>query len=235
MKALFWDFDGTLVDTRQKNYNVIRKIIAENTARQPDDFPVLKSADHYSREIEKCVNWRHIYREHFGLDSEQIDRVGKLWTSYQRMDNTRTPVFKGIRDVLNSLDFVPHVIISQNSSENIYKILSEHQIEDFFKLIIGYEEVDISRQKPEPDGILKAIEILGFGKLDIIFYIGDHVTDVRCSINANQVIKKQQWPVHILSIGVKYSHAENNSIWQVEPDYYAEKPSDIFEIVTASG
>ena len=41
IKAIIWDYDGTLVDSRIKNLNVTRKIIEKATGKKYSTFPAL--------------------------------------------------------------------------------------------------------------------------------------------------------------------------------------------------
>ena len=47
LKAIIWDYDGTLADTRQKNLNVTRMIIKNISGRNPDEFSILEDVERY--------------------------------------------------------------------------------------------------------------------------------------------------------------------------------------------
>ena len=49
LKAVIWDYDGTLVDSRQKNLSVTRKIVEKITNRSADEFPMLTDLEKYHR------------------------------------------------------------------------------------------------------------------------------------------------------------------------------------------
>jgi beta-phosphoglucomutase-like phosphatase (HAD superfamily) len=100
MKALFWDFDGTLVDSRLKNYQVTKKIIEDTTNKDPINLPFLKSFENYKNGIAGFTNWRDIYKTGIGLSDDETDQIGRLWTEYQLNDITHTPLFGGIKEVI---------------------------------------------------------------------------------------------------------------------------------------
>jgi HAD superfamily hydrolase (TIGR01549 family) len=200
--AIIWDFDGTLVDTRQKNLNVTRRIIEQITQKKADTFPVLSSLENYISATSQATNWRELYTRKFELTNQQTDLAGKLWTKYQLQDNTPTKLFPGVHNVLLQLQNIPHGIVSQNSHSNILKLLNKYGLEDLFKAVIGYEEVDITRQKPEPDGLLACIDRLCNSSDGNVFYIGDHETDIVCADNANAVLKTRNSEIEISSIAV---------------------------------
>ena len=101
----------------------------------------------------------------------------------------------------------------------------------YFKSILGYEEVGSSKQKPEPDGLLKCISELVPLNTGTVIYIGDHETDIRCAINANKLFKENGSNLKVISIGAFYDADTNISSWKVQPDFAAEKVEDIIEII----
>lgn len=227
--AIIWDFDGTLVDTRQKNLNVTRRIIEQITQQRAHKFPVLTSLKNYISATTRATNWRELYTCKFGLTNQQTDLAGKLWTEYQLQDNTPTKLFPGVHDVLLQLQNLQHGIVSQNSYSNIINLLSKYGLEDLFKAVIGYEEVDIIRQKPEPDGLLTCINKLCNSSSGNVFYIGDHETDIVCADNANAVLKTRNSGIEIFSIAAYYGVIDNISDWNTKPDFTAKKVEDIIE------
>ena len=231
MKALFWDFDGTLVDSRLKNFQVTKKIIDDNTDKDLETIPFLQSFENYKKGITKFSNWRDIYQSGFALSAEETDRVGRYWTEYQLSDKTITPVFKGILDVLTVYKEYPNVIISQNSRKNIKQVLQNNNIASVFNLILGFEEVDIRKQKPDPDSFLKGIDTLSLKNDFQIFYIGDHETDVTFARNAANVLKADNYNSSIQSIGVFYGNDQSIDDWDIKPDFVAETPKDIIHII----
>ena len=45
IKAIIWDYDGTLVDTHIKNLNVTRKIIEHITGKKPENIQSMNTRD----------------------------------------------------------------------------------------------------------------------------------------------------------------------------------------------
>ena len=230
--AVIWDFDGTLVDTRQKNLNVTRKIIDKVSEAGWNKFSVLETVENYNSANNKAANWREFYKQSFGFNENQIDKTGRLWTQYQLDDDTLVPPIDGVFDVITTLEKFPHGIVSQNSRENIIQYLKEKNLLSYFKIIIGYEEVDLERQKPNPEGLLMCIEELTSFNAGYVFYIGDHETDVRCAFNANKELTERNSSLKIVVIGALYGYNADTSKWKRQPDYYASKAEDIINIIT---
>lgn len=231
IKAVIWDYDGTLVNTHIKNLNVTRKIVEYITGKKTEDLHPLKNLNNYHLAARKAVNWRKLYQDEFDLNENEIDEAGKLWSEFQLQDETEVLFYNGITDVIQTLQKFPHGIVSQNSRENIIKFLRKSEMLNYFNSILGYEEVGSSKQKPEPEGLLHCIYELVPIDTGIVVYIGDHETDIRCAINANKVFKKNGSKINVISIGAFYDDDSDISSWKIQPDFTAEKVEDIIEII----
>ena len=227
LKAVIWDYDGTLVDSRQKNLSVTRKIVEKITNRSADEFPMLTDLEKYHRATMESSNWRKFYREEFELNKEEVDEAGSLWTVYQLNDSTQVNIFAGIREGMNSIETIPQGIVSQNSKSNIERQLKSDGLIKYFSHISGYEEVALDRQKPEPDGLISCIKDLSDSEDGIIFYIGDHETDIQCAARANQILAD----LEVLSIGVLYGTGIDNVKWNTQPDFEANSVQELFDII----
>ncbi len=231
IQAIIWDYDGTLVDTRHKNLNVTRNIIENIIEANADEYFALRSLENYSLANRRTSNWRELYRQEFKLTEKQIDEAGRLWTAYQLNDDTEVAFYEGIENVINYLAGFPHGIVSQNSRSSITQNLEKKHLLPFFKFIVGYEEVDLKKPKPEPDGLLSCMEKLSALESGYVCYIGDHETDVQCVRAANRALRDENVNVKIFSIGACYGSGTDTSTWNARPDYEAQKVDDILEIV----
>jgi HAD superfamily hydrolase (TIGR01549 family) len=229
--AIIWDYDGTLVDSRQKNLNVTRKIVKEILGGDPAEIPALSSLTNYHQAHIKATNWREFYKESFGFDENQTDDAGRMWTGYQLEDQTQIPIIDGIKKIIIELGGLPQGIVSQNSKSIIVKYLEDKNLLSYFQEIIGYEQVDLKRQKPYPDGLLMCIDRLTNSKSGYVLYVGDHETDVRCTVNANTILSEKNKDIKIVSIGAFYGFDVDTSGWNVLPDHQIKNAADIKSIV----
>lgn len=216
IQAIIWDYDGTLVDTRLKNYNVTKRIIKDMTGIDPQTLPALESLESYLLANNRAANWRDLYKREFDFSKEQIDYSGKLWTPYQLDNKTPVPFFDGIQNVIQSLKMFPQGIVSQNSKNGIALQLEDNQLQEYFGCIIGYEEVHLDRQKPEPDGLLLCIEKLTNTNSGLVIYIGDHETDMQCAHKANQQLRDKASDFVIITIGAFYGYHGNSTNWSMQ-------------------
>ena len=230
LTAVIWDFDGTLVDTRRRNYNVVRRILAEVTRRPLETFPALRSWQVYDQVNRHYANWRDLYRQEFGFSEEETDRVGRMWTRCQMEDTTPAAVFDGIASVLAALAFVSHGVVSMNGRHQIARSLREANLEDRFHRIMGWEDVDIRRQKPAPDGLLACIEALTGFRPGSVLYVGDHETDARCAANARQVLGDRGADVRLTTIAAGFMGPTDVHEWNPQPDFTAQHPHDVINV-----
>jgi len=228
ISSIIWDYDGTIVDTRLKNLNVTKAIISKIINDFDIESSVLNSVDTYEQANTRSANWRDLYSREFGLNEEQIDNAGKLWTKIQLLDKTEVQLFKGISNTVIKLNGYPQGIVSQNSSRIIRNNLEKFRLEKYFSHITGYEEVELKKQKPHPEGLITCISSLsGLNNSHSSVYIGDHITDIECAHNVNHKIGKNM-VVSILLNNKKQNSAEK---WKYKPDYIADSPEDIPGII----
>jgi HAD superfamily hydrolase (TIGR01549 family) len=231
LKAIIWDYDGTLVDTRPKNYQVTRAIVQAVTGRDPDEFEILRSFATYRAATRRMINWRDLYAAELGFSEVDTDLAGLFWTEYQLKDNTQVKVFDGLDSVLERLDNFPQGIVSMNSKENITRVLEENRLAVYFDIIIGYEEVPFSKQKPSPQPLLNCLQQLINSDPGLILYIGDHKTDFECARNTNHEFEKSGQKMRILSVGAAFGYLTEYTNLSVKPDYWASQPGDILKII----
>ena len=235
LTAVIWDFDNTLVDTRHRNLNVTRRIVAHVTGHDPADFPPLRCLDAYEAALHRTDNWQELYRDEFGLDPEAIVLAGGLWAEYQRSDGTPVSIFDGVAGALEALGHLPHGIVSLNSRANILEILDGAGLLRSFHHVVGYEEVPYLRQKPKPDGLLLCVERLTALAPGRVLYIGDHRTDVICAARANGRLRERRIEIRITAVLAEYGSTRGDAEWPVAPDRRARTPLDVVEIARTLG
>lgn len=228
VQAFLWDFDGTLVDTRRKNFEVMRAIVAD-VAPEVMARPAVTDRGAYERCQAETSNWRDFYIRHLGFDDNRTDEVGRLWTEYQLRDQSRVPAFEGVTATLSDLRGYPHAVCSQNARSVIQRVLGDLGLHHLFQRVVGYEEVPIRKQKPEPDGLLLCLEALRVGSGCILF-VGDHPTDTLTAQNANRHLRAAGRTVRVISVGAAYGAQRPCREWPVQPDFIARQPSDIARI-----
>ena len=231
VRAIVWDFDNTLVDSREKNLAVTRRI-ATRLLGDWKPYPMLQSLDAYEKALWRTRNWRDLYSSELAMDDETMDAAAGLWTGFQISEPTEAPILPGIPEALEDLRHLPHAIFSANSRRNIHETLNGHGLRDRFAVVVGYEEVHLRAQKPAPDGFLLCLERLEIDGRGVLLYVGDHEVDARCAANANDVLRSRGFEGRVISVGADYGRSEGPE-WTYEPDVRANSPQDVVRLVAS--
>lgn len=177
VQAIIFDFDYTLVDS---SAGVIECV---NFAFDRLDLPLAADAD-----IRRTIG--------LPLPDTLSMLVGQ---EYVRYTDEFTRLFleradEVVTDMTELFDSVPKTvatlqnlgirlgIVTLKYRYRIESVLRREQLTDAFKVIIGFE--DVSEQKPNPTGLLAAIERLNSIRQNC-FYVGDSVTDAKTAQRAN--------------------------------------------------
>ncbi len=232
VQAVIWDFDGTLVDTRQKNLNVTRTLVERIKAQPADDFEALRSLQDYERALHHHRHWKDFYRQELGMAENQIRQAEMSWMDQQLEDETAASSYDGILEVLEGLAHLPQGIVSLNATNNILRFLERLRLETHFDEVMGFEAVAPGRQKPLPDALIACADRLTGSRPGRIVYVGDHESDIECVHNANAHYAEHDVPIEVIGISAAYGPLSDDSHWSAEPHYRAEHPVQILTFVT---
>ena len=177
LQAIIFDFDYTLADSSR---GVIECI---NFALDRLGLPLAGDA-----EIRKTIG--------FSLPDALVMLVGK---EYARHADEFTRLFveradEVMTDMTELFDVVPETvaalrnfglqlgIVTLKYRYRIESILKRDCLSDAFEVIIGFE--DVSMQKPDPSGLLTAVERLNCAPQNCL-YVGDSITDAKTAQRAD--------------------------------------------------
>lgn len=231
LKAIVWDFDGTLADTRERNLRVNRRIVEEMTGRRWQEVAALSSVEAYLAAWSRVRNWQELYTDVLGLAPEQCAKAAQRWAPYQLDDPTPAPLYPGIAEALKDLRRYPQAVVSQNDRAIIARAIAEAGVDRYFSALVGYAEVPLDRQKPAPDGLLRAIDILGIEEPATALYIGDHETDALCAHNANRDLVALGHELWFRSVAVSFDGAPDPIEWTAAPHHRVGTPHEIRQLV----
>ncbi|MCG9786860.1 HAD family hydrolase [Vibrio mediterranei] len=230
LDAILWDYDGTLVNSVPKNIDItktILSIVAPHLSNE--NLPkYLLSEDLYHEANHGAKNWQELYVDYYGLTHEEMLVAGGMWAEHQEKNQTEVSLFKGIQGVIEQFSNIPHGICSQNSQNNIRRVLENHGINSPFKSVVGYDDVPDGNQKPNPFGGIKCVEsILGSKNDQLLMYIGDHEADTQFARNLQRELGTG---AKVISVAAAYSRSEPEG-WVTKPDYVAHKVEDLLQII----
>ena len=227
--AILWDYDGTLVNSVPKNIDITKQILSAVAPRlTAENLPShLKSEEAYHIANHQSKNWQDLYVNYYGMDETEMLEAGTLWSEYQLKNTFPVELFTEIKDTINEIS-LPQGICSQNSSENIHRVLIKNKLSQKFSAIIGYDDIPSDQQKPSAFSGIKCLkQIYGTLQNKIIIYIGDHEGDVEFARNIETALCENS---KVISIAAMYSGA-NTKLWTYKPDFEIENPTDLLEII----
>ncbi len=176
LKAIIFDFDYTLGDST----NGIALSI--NYALEQLGYSIRNMDD-----IKKTIglSLKETYKTLTSNDNlEQAEQFARLFK--EKADDVmvaNTELYVGVKDVLQQLKNKGYRIgiVTTKFHYRIEQILSKFEANELIDIIVGAEDVKI--EKPNPEGLLWAIEHLGIEK-ENVFYVGDSLVDAGTAKNA---------------------------------------------------
>ncbi len=204
-RIVIFDFDGVLTDTLAEMLRFSDQVCAElGYQRQttPQDIHGLPR-----------MGFDHLARQ-LGIAEPLIPQyVQKVLQCFDESPITYT-LFDGMDAVIRDLatDSIL-AIVSGNLQRVIRRFLAKVQLESCFWRIEGIDQVGSKSEK------IRAIRQSLSLQLPA-FMIGDAVSDILAAKEAGAV-----------SIAVGWGHQEHQKLLQAQPDYLAQKPEDLIEII----
>ncbi|MFH1978453.1 MAG: HAD family hydrolase [Candidatus Aenigmatarchaeota archaeon] len=179
MKAIIFDYNGTLVDDlrfHESAYYKAAKEVGSNVTMEDIGNWISLSP------IEKMK--RILGKE--DINQEDIKLLRNLTGKYYIEEVGDTNIlFDGVEDVLSYLSQKYVLSIVTNSSKDKFDPLFPQKLKDMFKVMIFSGQ--IKNPKPSPDALLKAAEDLGL-PVDECVYVGDSLIDIKAAKAANMNI-----------------------------------------------
>lgn len=208
IKALLFDFDGTLLDTNELIIQTFLHVLETK-------FP-----GKYSREDVLPFLGPSLKDTFSTVDLERVDELVqdyRIW-NIAHHDELVTE-FDGVLETLLTLKEagIRLAIVSTKRQEMLARGLRILKAEGLFEVIIGSD--DVKNVKPDPEPILLALEKMGLRKDEVIM-IGDNSHDIEGGKNAG-----------VKTAGVAWSLKGEAFLAQFKPDYMLHHLSDLLEIV----
>jgi pyrophosphatase PpaX len=209
-KSILFDLDGTICDTNQLILQSLRHVLlSENFSNVSDNLLLTYWGKPLYYQLNKFLPGRNDY-------DSLVERYRIFYSDNQ---NDYLTEFDGIVEMLNELKLTNKTvgIVTSKHTRFAKETLDHLNYSQYFKFIIGCDLV--RNVKPDPEPILKAIEITGYEKSETI-YIGDNVDDIIAAHNSN-----------ISSAVVGWSLTNREILLNALPNYIFETPLDVLKQV----
>lgn len=208
---MLFDLDGVLLDSAAVILEALRHTLENHAGRSPSDDEIL-------------AVWGRPLVDQFrvlggGHDPEELARL--YLDRYLARQKTVARPFPGITEVLSSLKGagVPMGIVTSK------KRAAARQAVEAFGFQVGALVCleDVERPKPAPDGILRALQLLGIHPSNAVM-VGDNPSDIEAGKAAGTATAGALW-------GTMFQKA----LFAAEPDFVLASPAEVYTLVGPAG
>ena len=209
IKLVIFDLDGTLVDSK---YDLTDAV---NFTRKHYGFSPLsvdKVASYLGSGITALV--KSVLSE---LKDENFDVAVKIFKdNYVQHLTDKTLPYKDVKEMLSNIP-QQKVLLSNKDEKFSKQILDTLGLSQFFTEIYGGDS--FKEKKPSPLPIYEIMKKFYLNKENIVM-IGDGANDIMVGKNAG-----------VKTIGVLYGYSSQQQLNDLAPDYQANTPKDIINII----
>lgn len=190
-KHIVFDVDGTLIDTEfavlHSLQDILKDVLGQKFSLKELEFTLGITGENALKQLKVT----------------DIQKTLELWNEKLELYKDKVVVFEGIKDLLQALTKKEYQLgIVTSKTRNEYKVeVTPFELDKYFDIIICAD--DTSNHKPNPEPLLKYIELSQVDLKEII-YIGDSVYDYECATSANIDFAFAKWGNKRQNIDAKY-------------------------------
>lgn len=208
INAVIFDVGGTLVKTDEAILEAVTRALQEQGIEFKDKEKVVNVfGQGQLKNVQTAVDVSYA-----GTDREE--KIQECFASFKKIFPRQVlSYFKVIPQVLTGLDALRKkgmklaVLTGFNRDETEF-FLDKMKLRPYFDLVLSAE--DIVKPRPDPRGLLLAMEQLGLPKEECL-YVGDAWVDIQFARNAGVKVA-----------GVKTGAQDNRLLEQEQPDYMVD-------------
>jgi len=204
IKALLFDWDGTLVDSAHLGLAAFEKTFSE--------LGVVFAHDIY--EAKYSPNWYSTY-EALGLPRELWQTADGLWLRHYGEQSAA--LIDGVGETLLALHTTGYQlgVVTSGSRSRVDREVQQSVLKDVFSVIICNE--DTVNKKPDPEGLLLALRELNVDPSRCA-YVGDAPEDIEMGRRGN-----------VMTVGVRSTYPSSARVPTANPDLYLERISELVD------
>jgi HAD superfamily hydrolase (TIGR01509 family) len=168
-RAIFFDLDGTIVDSREAYYEAAR--IAFQTMGQ--EAPKTKAALEIPRRLEQKKPISDLIK---GNPSRFLDVYFKTYYSVTEVKTRLLPNVSTLLEILSAKAKLALITMRSVPKETIVKELARFGIAKYFTYVVT--ALDTDKPKPSPEALMKCMKVLNVQMCDCVI-VGDSINDVK--------------------------------------------------------
>lgn len=211
INTLLFDLDGTLINTNDLIISSFEHTLEEFFPGQFSREKILEFMGPPLSESFESI-----------AAPNQVEDMIKVYREYNLSNHDLLVTeFDGVFETVKQLAErgFKLAIVSTKMHDTVVKGLKLTNLDQFFDVVIGLD--DVTKAKPDPEPVQKALDALG-SRAEEAIMIGDNYHDILAGKNAGTK-----------TAGVAWSAKGKDFLAEYEPDFMLEHMSDLVEVVGA--
>jgi HAD superfamily hydrolase (TIGR01509 family) len=206
IRAVLFDWDGTLADTAEASYRCYVRMFSE--------FEIPFDRETYARTY--SPNWYQTFRA-LGLGEEHWSRADERWLVH--FANERIDLLDGARHLVETLTArgLATGIVTSGSRGRVERELELHGLSaHLHERVYGCE---VKEKKPHPEGLLLCLDRLRMRAEEAVF-VGDSPEDIEMARAAG-----------VYSVAVTGGYPNHEALLRARPDVYSRSIRDVLDVI----
>jgi len=227
LRAVIFDFDGTLLDIREILERSIKEILVEKNINIDMDTTIqeigalLETIQGYPLPkvlLESYEIFKHITSLQDLSYFKQLRIAVEIFSIYLEYSKD-APLLSGVKPLLKKLSKSHDLfIVSHNKTETIMEHLEKESIGNLFKGVYGSDRIPV--QKPDPMALQPPLETYNNRKRDEFLMIGDMPSDITAGYEAG-----------FWTIGVASGVSKKEILSDYKPDLLIDSLEELSELL----
>lgn len=209
-RVYLFDLDGTLVDSATDICGTIQEVLHARGRADVSDALLRRYIGRHLIDLFTDLDFPPGAMDQMVTDYRAIYTAG---------GHTNTSVYPGVTEMLKSLGGLKSTATTKGTPTTKV-ILEKFGLIPYFNHVQG---TDGFPAKPEPDVILKSLEVFGV-KPEECLMVGDAPTDIEAGHRAG-----------VKTCGVRYGYGDLELMASFQPDFWIDHPQELLEARGTSG
>jgi phosphoglycolate phosphatase len=189
-RIILFDLDGTLIDSTEAILYSFRRSHELMGTRPPADEEIKSLVGHPLGEMFEAT----------GVEREKVESYVRAYREcYSGVHTRMTRLLPGVKEALHrAAEDARLAVVTTKTGKYSLELLEHFSIAELFETLVGSE--DVSRHKPHPEPLLKALSQMGFSS-EKCYMVGDRCMDMLAASAAG-----------VEGVGVDWGYAHENEL-----------------------